>query len=133
MKRELEAQADLNAKPGSSSGQGSLPLPEAKGQWAIELTEKGYLILPVELAQKYFPSDNLVALAKGNELRLLPVNSSSYGGLILKHRNKRGDRSVLLVEVLTQNMLPGVYVPIWHNDLGALVVKFEESVSAAKN
>ena len=66
----------------------------------LEYDERGYLLVPAELARTYFPHDVLVALPKQNEVWLLPLRGSAAGGLLLKQRNLAGDRSVLLWEQL---------------------------------
>ena len=93
----------------------------------IELTDRAYLILPAEIAEKYFPSDNLVALERGGNLWLLPVNNKASGGLLLKRRNSKGDRAVLLVEILADEKLKeknqaGIYAAHWDSGAAALLV-----------
>lgn len=93
----------------------------------IELTDRAYLILPAEIAEKYFPTDNLVALERGGNLWLLPVNNKASGGLLLKRRNSKGDRAVLLVEILAEEKLreknkAGIYAAHWDSQAAALLV-----------
>jgi hypothetical protein len=88
----------------------------------IELTAQGYLHLPAELAGRYFPQDVLVALARGHELWLLPTRGAAAGGLLLKQRNARGDRSVLIWELLPPGTLPGPRPACWDEGHGALKV-----------
>lgn len=40
---------------------------------SIEFTERGYLLLEAEVAQRFFPQDGLVALLRDGELWLLPT------------------------------------------------------------
>lgn len=88
----------------------------------IELTEQGYLRLPVELAQHYFPEDVLVTIVKQPELWLLPLRGAAAGGLLLKQYNLRGDRSVLIWEQLPACPPPGRYPAFWDDEHRALRV-----------
>lgn len=88
----------------------------------IELTEQGYLRLPVELAQHYFPEDVLVTIVKQPELWLLPLRGAAAGGLLLKQYNLRGDRSVLIWEQLPAITPPGRYPAFWDEEHRALRV-----------
>ena len=67
---------------------------------AVEFTVEGSMRLTAEVAQAYFPSDALVAVPRGDELWLMPLVGPEGGGLLLKQRNPRGDRSVLIWEAL---------------------------------
>jgi hypothetical protein len=91
----------------------------------LQLTEKGYLHLPAELARRYFPSDTLVPLVRGSELLLLPTRGAAAGGLLLKQRNAAGDRSVLIWEVLPLNIPPGTFKAVWDEGSGALRIALE--------
>jgi hypothetical protein len=88
----------------------------------VELTEQGYLHLPIELAAQHFPGDVLVALLREGELWLLPLRGPAAGGLLLKQRNLRGDRSVLLRELLPEGTTPGERAARWDAESGALRV-----------
>lgn len=88
----------------------------------VELTALGYLHLPAELAGRYFPQDVLVALPRGPELWLLPTRGAAAGGLLLKQRNPRGDRSVLIWELLPPGTPPGPRAAFWDERGGALRV-----------
>jgi hypothetical protein len=88
----------------------------------IELTAQGYLHLPAEVAASYFPQDVLVALPRGAELWLLPTRGAAAGGLLLKRRNARGDRSVLIWELLPPGTVPGPRPAFWDERGGALRV-----------
>lgn len=86
----------------------------------IELTASGYLHLSAELAGAYFPNDLLLALVRGPELWLLPTRGPEAGGLLLKQRNARGDRSVVIWEVLPPDTSPGPRPAFWDEQRGAL-------------
>lgn len=94
----------------------------------IELTERGYLILPVEVAETYFPGDSLVAIPRGAELWLLPIQGQESGGLLMKRRNLKGDRSILLVEVLEDSTPRGKFIPRWDADACALIIDLKSPV-----
>lgn len=88
--------------------------------WTVELTADGYLRLPAELAQTYFVHDTLVAVVREGELWLLPTRGPGGGGLLLKQRNRLGDRSVVIWEVLPADTAPGVRSAAWDATHGAL-------------
>jgi hypothetical protein len=85
----------------------------------VNLTPQGSLHLAADVARAYFPDDALVALVRGPELWLLPTRGAAAGGLLLKQRNARGDRSVLIWEVLPPF---GSYPAFWDARSGALRV-----------
>ena len=86
----------------------------------IKVTEQGYLHLSADIARRYFPEDVLVVLNKTPELWLLPLRGASAGGLLLKQRNLKGDRSVLIWEHLPDETAAGNYPAFWDEDRGAL-------------
>jgi hypothetical protein len=86
----------------------------------LELTDSGYLVIPSELARRHFPKDVLVVLPRGKELWLLPTRGPEAGGLLLKQRNLKGDRSVLVWELLPDDTSPGRKTSFWDEDKGAL-------------
>lgn len=88
----------------------------------VELTESGYLHLPAPLALRYFPHDALAAQVKGPELWLTPLRGHGGGGLILKQRNRGGDRSVLIWEVLPEGTRPGSRQGFWDSERAVLRV-----------
>ncbi|HEY9753947.1 MAG TPA: hypothetical protein V6C97_02170 [Oculatellaceae cyanobacterium] len=87
----------------------------------IEITDRAYLIIPAEMCTKYFPTDNLVALPRAGELWLLPVSNKASGGLLMKRRNLKGDRSVLLIELVEEGC-SGFYEAHWDETHGAVRV-----------
>ena len=91
-------------------------------QLSVELTDQGYLHLAAELAQRYFPNDVLIALLRPPELWLMPTQGAQAGGLLLKQRNRQGDRSVLIWEVLPPNTPPGQREAFWDEARGTLRV-----------
>ncbi len=93
---------------------------ETRENWLLELTAQGYLHLPAPVAQRYFPADLLVALPHTDEIWLAPLRGPAAGGLLLKQRNARGDRSVLIWEMLPPNTPPGPRRAIWDEERGVL-------------
>lgn len=87
----------------------------------LELTSTGYLHIPAEEAVR-FPWGTAIALVREEELWIMPVNHPGAGGLLLKWRNARGDRSVFVQELLPEGVSPGVRDAVWDDQLGALRV-----------
>ncbi len=102
-----------------STGSHSETEPEA----SVEFTGKGYLVIPVHLVNRYFPGDSLVALMRDSRLFLLPIRNQASGGLLMKHRNSKGDRSVFIDEVTRGRAIKGVFKAVWHEADAALVVE----------
>lgn len=94
----------------------------AETESGLELTAGGSLWLTAALAARHFPHDLLVPLRRGRELWLLPTRGAGGGGLILKQRNRAGDRSVLAWEVLPPGLPPGPLAAFWDAENGALRV-----------
>jgi hypothetical protein len=92
---------------------------------SVDLTERGYLHLTAELAAAHFPGDGLVALVRPPELWLLPTRGAAAGGMLLKQRNARGDRSVLIWEALPPGTPPGPRAAFWDEERGALRVALD--------
>jgi len=95
----------------------------------VEFTANGYLHLSDEIAGRYFPADGLVAVVKGAEIWLMPTHSEASGGFLIKRRNRRGDRSVLLSEVLNARAVQGSRIAFWDEHQGALRVALEISIA----
>jgi hypothetical protein len=91
----------------------------------VELTIDGYVRLPAELAREHFPGDALAAVTNGIELWLLPLTGPESGGLLLKQRNPRGDRSALVCEALPVPPPVGERPARWDGRNGALRVDLE--------
>lgn len=97
----------------------------------VEITPSGYLVLPAEVASR-FPTGTAIALVRGGELWLMPVNHPGGGGLLLKIRNPRGDRSVLVQELLPEATEPGVREAFWDEEAGALRVPLARVPQASR-
>ena len=92
----------------------------------VEITSDGHLRFDRGVARRFFPEDVLVLLWRDDAFLLLPVRGSAAGGLILKQRNPRGDRSVLIAEATRLvpppgwSAVPGRFVAVWDADVGGL-------------
>lgn len=94
----------------------------------VEITADGNLRLTAEVAAKYFPADSLVAIPRGDELWLMPLIGPEGGGLLLKQRNARGDRSTLIWEALPPDPPTGSCPAVWDESSGALRVALRRPV-----
>jgi hypothetical protein len=88
----------------------------------VEFTADGYLHLPGEIACRYFPTDGVVAMVKGREMWLMPTHGHAAGGYLLKRRNARGDRTVLIWEATRMYAIAGARMAFWDEHQGALRV-----------
>lgn len=88
----------------------------------VEINVGGYLRLPAELAARHLPADVCVATAEPGALVLHPLRGAANGGLVLKQCNPRGDRSLLVHEVLGFAAPVGRFVVEWDEDRAALRV-----------
>ncbi len=86
-----------------------------------QITENGYLYIPVEIARQYFTTDAVIVVLRGKDLLVMPVKYVGAGGLILKYRNAKGDRSVLISEFLPDDV-----------DYGPRNVKWDEEALALR-
>jgi hypothetical protein len=84
----------------------------------FELTSTGYLHIPAEEAVR-FPAGTAIALVRGEELWVMPVSHLRAGGLLLKLRNSRGDRSMFVQEILPEGVPPGIRNAVWDDQYGA--------------
>ncbi len=93
----------------------------------VELTAGGDLILPAEVAEACFPGSASVLVAiRGRELWAIRIAGHTSGGLILKQRNLRGDRSVLVLEpLLDVKWSPGGRRARWDDGERALRVPLD--------
>jgi hypothetical protein len=96
----------------------------------FEITSTGYLHIPAEEAMR-FRTGTAIALIRGEELWIMPVSHPGAGGLLLKLRNSRGDRSMFVEEFLPEGVPPGERSAVWDDQLGALRIPlFRSSTSA---
>jgi hydrogenase maturation protease len=86
----------------------------------VELTGSAHLRIGAELARRHFPSGACAAVREGSDLVLVPLHSEANGGLVLKERTPAGDRSVLLREVLGEDLAAAAYPARWEADRGVL-------------
>jgi hypothetical protein len=97
--------------------------PDTTTAITVEFTAAGDLRLSAEVAARYFPADSLVAVPRDEELWLLPLVGPEGGGLLLKQRNARGDRSALVWESLPADPPVGERAAVWDEANGALRVR----------
>ncbi|MBX9604481.1 MAG: hypothetical protein K2X35_26005 [Bryobacteraceae bacterium] len=90
----------------------------------IQYTAEGYIHLSEDVAREYFPSDTLVMRVRDKELWMLPTRGAAAGGLLLKQRNRAGDRSFLAAPYLPPDTTPANWPAIWDERNGALRVAF---------
>ena len=97
-----------------------------RGSFIFELSASGYLRMSRADAEEFFPENTLVPMWKEGVLLLLPTRGAAGGGLMLKQRNKEGDRSVLIAEVFDFTIPEGQFTAVWDDTLGGLRVAFSE-------
>lgn len=85
-------------------------------------TAHGYLVLSAEAARAYFPADTILVSRRDRELWLMPTRGAAAGGMVLKQRNARGDRAVLVREVLEDAQIVGARSAFWDARHGTLRV-----------
>lgn len=90
----------------------------------IDYTGQGYILMPADVARRYFPNDLLLLLVKGDEVWLLPARGPAVGGLMLKQRNAAGERSVLAAPYLPPETQAGRWLAFWDERAGALRAAF---------
>ena len=96
----------------------------------VEYTGEGYVLLSAEVAAQYFPNDALVVMARGDEIWLLPTRGPAAGGLLLKQRNRAGDRALLASPYLPSDAAPGRWPAFWDAASAALRIAFRLSADA---
>lgn len=99
--------------------------PTAEARDTVEFTTDGYLRLGARLAAARFPSDAAVAAVRDGQFWLIPLRGPQSGGLLLKQRNPAGDRSVLVREVLADQVLTGRRPAYWDDAQGGLRIPLE--------
>lgn len=92
----------------------------------LVLSANGYLQIDAKTSESFFPDDHLVAFFRNGCLTLLPTRGPAAGGLLLKRRNPRGDRSLLLSEVFHFAMPVGTFPAYWNPRLCGLEVRLPE-------
>ena len=90
-----------------------------------ELTATGYLHLDACTANTYFPSDACGVVRASDQLLLMPLRNQANGGHVLKQRNSAGDRSLLIREVLADDLRTGTFRARWEQARGALVIDLD--------
>jgi hydrogenase maturation protease len=97
----------------------------------VEIDKDGYLRLTADIADKYFAASVCGAIHIGQRLSLVPIQSQSNGGHLLKQSNASGDRCVLVRELTDADLAPGVFPATWDAEAGALVVSLDSPIREA--
>ncbi len=96
---------------------------EMRNVFEVILNEDGYLIIPGQVAERYFNSSiSVIVVPQGMQFTIIPMANDTQGGLLLKRINKEGDRAVLLWELLPPGVPAGPKKAVWEEDKGGLVV-----------
>ena len=93
----------------------------------FEIGSDGYLRLSQSDAAEFFPENTLLILCRDDSLMLLPTRGAAAGGLMLKQRNRAGDRSVLVAEVFDFEIPTGRFTAMWDDSVGGLKVQWPDS------
>ena len=93
----------------------------------LDLSADGYLRISREDAEHFFPEDTLLAIWRDDSLVVLPTRGAAAGGLMLKQRNMRGDRSLLISEVFDFEIPSGQFTATWDDSIGGLRVNLDTS------
>ncbi len=96
---------------------------------SVEITADGNLRMSAEIAAEFFPASAMVAVPRGDELWLMPLVGPESGGLLLKQRNRRGDRSALIWESLPPGASIGVRPAVWDGANAAMRVSLKEGAT----
>jgi hydrogenase maturation protease len=96
---------------------------QSNNQATIEITSDGYMRLSKEHSEQFFPEDTLVAIKRDGQLYLLPTRGAAAGGLLLKRRNARGDRSLLVSELFQFDIPVGIFTATWDEQISGLRVE----------
>ncbi len=78
--------------------------------------------MPAEIAETYFQTNAIIVVPQEEHLLVMPVSYVGAGGLILKYRNKKGDRSVFITEFLPEDVDYGERTVEWDEEALALRV-----------
>lgn len=97
----------------------------------VELTESGSLHIDGTFADRRLRAGLVLFDMRNGELVLRPIHHGAVGGFLLKQRNARGDRSVLVKERLIGAPRPGIYRARWDVPRGELRVPLERGPLAA--
>jgi hypothetical protein len=69
----------------------------------------GYIYLDSDICQRYFQNISSVVIILhpvNQQALIMPVHNQSSGGLLLKQRNKNGDRVVAAMDFLRSQQIP---------------------------
>lgn len=81
----------------------------------VELTDRGSLLIPADVFAACFGgSPSALVAVRGGELWVVALADGAVGGLIVKQRNLRGDRAMLVSEQLDgTEWQPGTREAVW--------------------
>ncbi|MBL9147944.1 MAG: hydrogenase maturation protease [Phycisphaerae bacterium] len=102
----------------------------------VELTDAGYLVVDADTASRHFATGSVIVDATREELVVTPLHVAAVGGFLLKQRNARGDRSVLVKERLEQQGVPvrsGRYRARWDSERGALRMPYAWRIDGGRD
>ena len=99
--------------------------------FSFDLRADGYLRIARPDAERFFPEDTLLAMWRDDSLLLLPTRGAAAGGLMLKQRNRSGDRSVLIAEVFQFEIPTGTFQANWDETIGGFRVSLTSRSSPA--
>lgn len=85
-----------------------------------KITDNGYLHIPANIADEHFKTGAVIIMLRENELHVMPVSYVGAGGIILKYRNAKGDRSVFIAEFLPDDVNYGSRIVKWDEKALAL-------------
>lgn len=118
---------DAAARDAGGTAATNRPAPAVAGaRTEVEFTAGGSLRLPAAVARKYFSADLLVALRRGDELWLYPLQGPGSGGLLLKQHNAQGDRATVIWEALGGAGPVGARPALWDERNGVMRVDLGE-------
>ncbi|MFI5953081.1 hydrogenase maturation protease [Cryptosporangium sp. NPDC051539] len=118
---DLTPGADLS-EPVLRAMHAAVRLVRAEFPGMVSFTADGYLHLDARVAATFFPADAVGAYVRENVLYLAPVAGVAHGGHLLKQRNARGDRSLLVRELAGDGWPAGACRARWDDSQGALAV-----------
>lgn len=97
------------------------PFPATNLSFNVELTTAGYLIIDGIDAARFLAAPTVLIDTCDDQIVVTPLHHAAVGGLILKQRNARGDRAVLIKEHLPARAEAGTRRATW--DAGACVLR----------
>jgi hydrogenase maturation protease len=91
----------------------------------VQVTADGYLQLRAQLADLRFGTGVCGARRDGDRLALVPLAGAANGGFLLRRRNRVGDCSLLVRELIGDDLSPGRYPVLWDEAAGELQIMLD--------